>query len=481
VALLPLLLALAPPGGAPCVVSGTRAFLLGLVTGITWFIGTLYWLTDVMVTFGGLAYPLAVFAALLLIAYLALFPAGAAFVVARACARFGAEGLFLLPIAWIAAELLRGHLLTGFPWVPLGNSQIQVTPVAQLASVVGVYGLSGLVALPSAVLVYAWHRNGRPRAIALGTTAAIFAAVLAWGAWRVSDGGLLREGTPVRVGLVQGNVPQGQKWNPAVASEIFTRYLELSRQAVRSGAHLVLWPESSTPFMFEENPALADAIRQLARESQTTFLVGSDQIERTSPPKYFNSAFLVQPTGLVAGVYRKMHLVPFGEYVPFKRLLFFVGPLVEAAGDFAEGDRVTVFPVDGGTISTAICYEIVFPELARAAVLGGSRLLSTITNDAWYGRTSAPWQHFDQARMRAIEQGRYLVRSANTGVTGIVDPYGRVMQRSALFEPAVLVGDVRFLEGLTVYARIGDALAYACVVLSLVIGVWPARKATSYA
>jgi apolipoprotein N-acyltransferase len=287
----------------------------------------------------------------------------------------------------------------------------------------------------------------------------------------------------VRVGLVQGSVEQGQKWDPTRASEIFSRYLELSRRAVRSGARLVLWPESSTPFLFEESPA-ADAIRNLARESQTRFLVGSDQVERTSPPRYFNSAFLIQPDGAVGGVYRKMHLVPFGEYVPFKHVLFFAAPLVEAAGDFSEGDRVTVFPVGGGSISTAICYEVVFPELARRAVLDGSRLLSTITNDAWYGRTSAPWQHFDQARMRAIEQGRYLVRAANTGISGIVDPYGRVVERSRLFEPAVIVGDVRFLEGLTVYARMGDTFAYACLLLSVVVCVWPVRwrraRAASY-
>jgi apolipoprotein N-acyltransferase len=171
-----------------------------------------------------------------------------------------------------------------------------------------------------------------------------------------------------------------------------------------------------------------------------------------------------------------MHLVPFGEYVPFKRLLFFAAPLVEAAGDFSPGETLTVFTVPGGTVSTAICYEVVFPELARGAVLGGSRLLSTITNDAWYGRSSAPWQHFDQARMRAIEQGRYLVRAANTGISGIIDPYGRVIRRSALFETAVVTGDVRFLDWLTVYARMGDAFVWACLVLSVVVSVWPARS-----
>jgi apolipoprotein N-acyltransferase len=480
VALVPLLAAIgAPLKGPPMVgarpISTHRALRYGLVTGVVWFIGTLYWLSEVMVTFGGLPTAVAWFAALLLIVYLALFPAAAAAVVARACARVGPEGLLVMPMAWIGSEYLRGHLLTGFPWVPLGNAIVE-SPIAQIASAIGIYGLSGLVALPATALVYAWSRRGVPAIAAVLGSVVLVGGVWFWGAARIGSATLTSSGTPIRVGLVQGNVEQGQKWNPALADEIFTRYLDLSRDAVRRGARLVVWPESSTPFMFEESPALSDTIRRLAIESQTTFLVGSDQVERDTPPRYYNSAFLVQPNGAVGGTYRKMHLVPFGEYVPFKKIFAFASPLVEAAGDFAEGGRITVFPVAGGTVSTAICYEVVFPELARGAVLGGSRLLSTITNDAWYGRSSAPWQHFDQARMRAIEQGRFLIRAANTGISGIVDPYGRVLARSALFEPAVVIGEVRFLEGLTVYARMGDALSYACLLLSALVCFWPSRR-----
>src|SRR4029453_16656240 len=162
----------------------------------------------------------------------------------------------------------------------------------------------------------------------------------------------------------------------------------------------------------------------------------------------------------VAGVYRKMDRVPFGEYVPLKNLLFFVGPLVEAAGAFTPGQSMVLLPTLQGAISTAICYEIVYPALVRESVVMGSELLTTITNDAWYGYSSAPYQHFMQASMRAIEQGRYLARSANTGISGIVDPYGRVLVQSALFETTVVTGDVKLLSHLTVYARIGDLFAY---------------------
>jgi apolipoprotein N-acyltransferase len=174
----------------------------------------------------------------------------------------------------------------------------------------------------------------------------------------------------------------------------------------------------------------------------------------------------VAADGTTAGVYRKMHLVPFGEYVPLKRLLFFAGPLVEQVGPFSAGEQATLLPVGGHLLSTAICYEVVYPNLVRQSVRGGSELLTTITNDAWFGRTSAPYQHFAQASMRAVEEGRYLVRSANTGVSGIVDPYGRVVERSEVDERVVMVGEARFLNGSTFYARHGDVFAYASVVMA---------------
>ena len=239
-----------------------------------------------------------------------------------------------------------------------------------------------------------------------------------------------------------------------------------------------MWPESSTPFYFEEarDRADADRLRALAQQLRVPILIGSDQIEKGLPPKYFNSAFLVREDGSTGGVYRKMHLVPFGEYVPFKRMLFFAAPLVEAVSDFSEGDQPTLLPVGGHLISTSICYEIVYPNLVRQFVAGGSELLTTITNDAWFGKTSAPYQHFAQASMRAIEEGRYLVRSANTGISGIVDPYGHVVEQTRIYQPAVVVGEARFLRTTTVYARTGDVFAYASVVATLALVVLSRRR-----
>jgi apolipoprotein N-acyltransferase len=174
----------------------------------------------------------------------------------------------------------------------------------------------------------------------------------------------------------------------------------------------------------------------------------------------------VKPDGATGAVYRKMHLVPFGEYVPLKRLLFFVGPIVEAVSDFTPGDVPVLLPVGDHVASTAICYEVIYTSLMRQFVLEGSELLTTITNDAWYGRSSAAYQHWDQAAMRAIENGRYLARAANTGISGFVDPYGRVLAKSDLFEQALLIEDIRFLQSRTIYTQIGDLIAWLSLALT---------------
>jgi apolipoprotein N-acyltransferase len=210
-------------------------------------------------------------------------------------------------------------------------------------------------------------------------------------------------------------------------------------------------------------------IRDLAREVHVPLLFGSEQIGRVDgAARLHNTAFMLGPDGETAGVYHKIQLVPFGEYIPLQGLISFVSPLVDRFAPFAAGDAIALLPIGSHLLSTAICYEVVFPWLARDAVAGGSNLLTTITNDAWYGRSSAPYQHFAMASMRAIEQGRYLARAANTGISGVVDPYGRVVARSAIFEQASLVEEVRLLTGRTIYSRLGDLVAYVALVLTAV-------------
>ena len=456
-----------------------RAFTLGLVTGTIYFAGTLYWITGVMARYGDMAFWVAVLINAALILYLALFPAIFALTVRRIVAARGPTALIAAPIVWVATELGRTHIFTGFPWVLLGYSQTSVLPIAQFASLFGVYGVSMLVASVSAALALLWNAKlakpakdsiFSPRTLRSYTPVVIVFSIVmgvaVWGSRRAAIAEWTHTGEPIRVGLIQGNIDQSEKSDPARAAAIFQDYLGMTRQAIREGAGFVIWPESSTPFRFEDDPFAAAQIRTLARQAKVPILFGSDQFLRGAngaPTTFYNSAFLVRADGTTGGVYRKIHLVPFGEYVPAQRLLFFAAPLVQAVSDFSAGEEATLLPVGDHLVSTAICYEVVYPNLVRQFVAGGSEMLTTITNDAWFGPTSAPHQHFEQASMRAIEEGRYLVRAANTGISGIVDPYGRVLARTGTFERAAVVGEARFLKTMTLYARTGDLLAYASV------------------
>jgi apolipoprotein N-acyltransferase len=444
-----------------------RSFFLGLLTGGVYFSGTLYWLVETMTTFGGLSSPVAVVAAGLLVAYLALFPAAFAVILVRFVRIFGTGAVLLAPPVWLTTELGRQYVWDGFPWELLGYSQVTLLPIAQLASLFGVYGLSGLLALVSAAAALIVVERSRRRYAVAAVTVLITAACAVWGSARLRASTLTSTGTPVRAAVIQGNVAQEDKWNPALADAITESYIAMTRQALAQGATFILWPESSTPFYFEQDVVRGAAIRRLARESRATLVIGSDQIEpvksvaaEPASERSYNAAFVIKPDGTVGAVYRKMHLVPFGEYVPLKHLLFFVGPIVEAVSDFIPGTEATLLPIDSHVASTAICYEVIYGSLMRQFVLEGSQLLTTITNDAWYGRSSAAFQHWDQASMRAIENGRYLARAANTGISGFVDPYGRVLAKSRLFEQTLLVGDLRFLTGRTLYSRIGDLVAW---------------------
>jgi apolipoprotein N-acyltransferase len=480
IALVPLLVALGGwtgRGDALPGVSTRHGFFLGLIAGFIHFAGTVYWTGATVSTFGGIPPFVAVIVAGLLAFYMAAYVAAFGAIMAILIRRFNVRGLWLAPAVWVSTEYLRGILIGGFPWIPLGNTMVTLLPIAQLASLVGVYGLTIFVALLNAGFAVAAIASGRRRVIAIASTLALIVSASIWGGMRLRSN-VLTNGAPIKVGLIQGNIAQTDKWNPALAPMILDRYLQLSHQAVEKGAQFLIWPESSTPFDFEDDSG-GETIRRMVRELRTPLLLGSDELEPGDPPRYYNAGFMLDTMGATAAVYRKMHLVPFGEYVPFQKLLFFVGPLVDAVSAFSPGTRVTMMPVDGHMVSTAICYEVTYPSQALEAVRNGSELLTTITNDAWYGESSAPFQHFEMAMMRAIEQGRYLVRSANTGISGIVDPYGRVLIRTNLFETAAVVGEARFVQATTVYATIGDLAAYvsaAIVALSLAVAFAEGRK-----
>jgi apolipoprotein N-acyltransferase len=418
---------------------------------------------------------------LLLAAYLALYVGIFAVLVRLATQRWGVGGVWLAPLFWVATEWARSWVGGGFPWVLLGTSQATVLPIVQTASIVGVYGLSALLVLVSAAAVVLTLSRAAVHRRAAAAVAGLLLIVAAGGVLRVTRGELLASGAPLRVGLTQGSIPQDQKWDPRFRDQILRSYIDLSRQVIGAGAQLVVWPEAATPFYFDAESSLAAPIRRLAAETGTPFIIGSDELapgRGGQPGAVYNAAVFVGADGRTAGSYRKMTLVPFGEYVPLRRLLFFVSPLVEAVSDFSAGTDAVVFDAEGRRISVAICYESVYPAIARQFVARGSQLLATITNDAWFGRSSAAYQHFEQGVLRAVEQGRYVVRAANTGISGAVDPYGRVLAMTPLFEPATLTVDVRLLEQRTIYSQTGDVIvwvAFAAAAFTAVPRRWGRR------
>jgi apolipoprotein N-acyltransferase len=460
------------------VTSGWRGprhlFLLAASSGFVYFAGMLYWAVGTMATYGGIGGWVAFLVGVLMWAYLAIYVGLFGALFGLAVRRFGTNGIWLAPACWVASEWVRSNAFGGFPWGTLGASQASVLPIVQLASVTGVHGLSALVSLVSAAAAALAFGRRRSTVVGAAAVGALLVAVTAGGTARLAASALTRTGTVTRVGLVQGNVDLLEKWDPRSRDLILSRYLALSQQAIGAGASMVFWPEASTPFYFDAEGVLADPVRRLALQSHVPFIIGTDEYQygtNGAGDRIFNTAVVVGVDGLSHGTYRKMRLVPFGEFVPLKKLLFFVGPLVQSVSDFSEGTEPVVLDANGRKVSVAICYESIYPEIDRAFVLRGSELLATITNDAWFGRSSAPYQHFAMGAIRAVEEGRYVVRAANTGISGAVDPYGRVLLATPLFEPASVTVDVRLLTGRTIYGRLGDVVVWISMAIAVAAAV----------
>ena len=461
VALAPLLIALASAR------SGAHGFRLGYLTGAVSSLGLVYWTALVVTQFGGLPLPVGIAVMVLLCLALALFPSLFGWCVATWSRALGPGALLLAPVAWVATEILRAHTLFNFAWCLLGYSQHANLPVLQLARYGAVYGVSFVVAAVAATLAYiAVEPAPAPRRRAGLATAAVLAVVWVHGAW------LLRQPLPeagrVRVGLVQASILQDEKWEPGRAWRNVEEHLRLTEDAARRGAALVVWPESAVPFFFDRDPVVSDLLREAARRHRIHLVFGNDDRDAGDDERRFRiwvGAKMLAPDGELALRYHKMRLVPFGEYVPIQSVLATagVGKLVQRVGEFTPGDELALGSMDTHRLAVFICYEAIFPDLVRGFVQRGADLLVNITNDGWYGRTSAPHQHMAMAVFRAVENGKSLVRAANTGITAMVDARGRVRQKTALFDRTALVGDVAIVPGRTPYARHGDVFAWACL------------------
>jgi apolipoprotein N-acyltransferase len=462
VALAPLLVAM---GG----VTPRRAAGLGYLSGLSFYLATIWWVINTMTTYGGMPVALSLIALGLLAGVLAGYTGTFAWLYA-----LGAPSLPvpLRPAAaaalWTALEFLRSFLFSGFPWALLGYTQYRQPGLRLLAALTGVYGLSAVLMLVNATLaetVGCWARRAaghgwrRDLMLAWGLAAVTLAGAWGYGVewWRDPTGG-----PAVGVGLLQGNIDQAVKWDRGHQVRTLETYERLARQAAVERPSLIVWPETAVPFFLRREPELGARVRAVAAATGVPMLVGSPDLGADG--LLYNSAFLIGTDGRLAGRYDKRHLVPFGEYVPLQRVFFFLDKLVTGIGDFGRGESATVFAGDPGRFSVMICYEVIFPTEVREFTRAGAQFLVNITNDAWFGRSGAPYQHLAMAAIRAVENGSYLIRAANTGVTAIIAPTGEILRQTPIFTEAVLTGTIRLRQGHTPYARYGDVVAWSCLV-----------------
>lgn len=437
-----------------------KAAGLGFIAGLIFFAGSLYWITPTVVQYGSLPWAVALGILLLLAGYLAIYFAG----FAAGVAFLGQNGVIFVLFTgglWVTFELLRSRLLIGFPWNLLGHSQYQNLPLIQIADATGVYGISFVVAAVNAGIAdgLVAHHGWRKRASSFATAGLLVSGAVIYG-W-VDQPRIPRP--EIRVALLQGNISQDIKWDPRFQDETMAAYQNLTLAQTRFHPDLVIWPETAVPFFLRHDQRLV-SVEKLADEINSSLLVSAPDRDGRASPRYTVSAFLIKPKIGITSTYDKIRLVPFGEYVPLKRILFFVTKLTQGAvGEFSPGTQMTVFPIPAGKFSVSISYEIYFATDVRRFVQKGAEFLVNITNDAWYGRSAAPYQHLSMVVFRAVENRRYLVRAANTGISAIVDPNGRIVSRSDLFESTAVRGTITANSDLTFYARYGDIFAWGIV------------------
>ncbi len=461
VALVPLLL-----------VMQRRPFRHGFVAGAVFFGTVLYWLNIVMTTYGGLHPVFSLAAYLILVAYLALFWGAATWACCRVEEKLRISRLVSFPVFWVALEFVRSFFLSGFPWATYGYSQQKFLVMIQSADLCGVYGISFLLVFSNVLLARLWGAYRLRQWSAVPRWGVVFwillfAGNLVYGFAHLDSPERLA-GEPLSVALVQGNIDQSIKWDPGHQRSTIDKYLNLSRSAAEEGpVDLLVWPESATPFYFQETGPLSEAVRDFTRSVDSQLLFGSPAYEVANRQyRYLNSAFLLDRGGEILGRSDKIHLVPFGEYVPLGRFLPFIEKLVVGVGDFSPGS-ISPLPVNGGEIGVLVCFEGIFPDLARDYVRKGSDLLVNITNDAWFGRSSAPAQHLAMTRFRAIENRRWVARAANTGISALIAPDGTMEEQSPVFKDLFLRGEVRLRDEITLYNRLGDLLPTLFLAVSI--------------
>lgn len=433
-------------------------FLLGEFAGIVYWLGICYWIQFVLEVHGGMGRwgGWATFALFCVAkaAHLAVFGMLAAVLLKT---RFAIPAIAAL---WTGIE--RTHGMFGFAWLTLGNAGIDMPLPLRVAPFTGVYGVSFVFALMSAVVAFLILRRGRKHLYWLAIVPGMLLLP-----------GLPARQTPTETALVlQPNMSEEEQWTPASAAAERDHIIRESLDASeRSRQQIIIWPESPGPLYYYRDPGFHQEATQLAQQADAYFLFGT--VAETPEGAPLNSAVLLRPDGGLVDRYDKINLVPFGEYVP--KFFGFVNRITQEAGDFAPGKRLVVFPMDTHRLGVFICYESVFPEEVREFVKGGANLLVNISNDGYFGHSAAREQHLEIARMRAVENSRWLIRSTNDGITAVIDPAGNVDERLPMYQETTAAVHFAFRDGTTMYSNYGDWFAWGCLIGAAIALVWSQR------
>lgn len=496
-----------------------QAGIFGLLTGLFHFSALLYWIVTVLGYYGGLplylSVPAFVLLALYMSVYLGIFAMVSRLLISRLPLLFA---LWLVPAAWVALDWCRSFLFSGFPWMDPGYGLAKVPWLLQSADLWGHYGLSYVLVLVNTLAalflapsgVAGAQKRERLTLIVPVILLCVGVALYSMVRWQQIER-QVRMGAAMRVGVVQGNIAQDQKWSPGLQEKTMANYIGQSKGLIeRRRPDLLIWPETALPFYPPGHPLLY-SVRDLAGQGDVALLTGAPWVEQrhkdakkrmervpeerdsqgwsgveqgkgdskgaaderdTQERQYFNSALLFDTQGRIAAGYSKSHLVPFGEYVPLKKMLPFLAPVVEAVGDFSPGVISHTLDCQNARIGVLICFESIFPEIARKWVGVNANLLVNLTNDAWYGRSSAPHHSLAMTMLRAVETRRFVVRAANTGFSGVIDPLGRVRMVSPLFEPWAEVDEVVLMEEKSAFVRWGYLFSPLCLGAVIISLAW---------
>ena len=464
VAFVPLLFA---------VKNSRHSFLSGYLFGLVFFAGTLFWLTNV--TRIGF---------FLLIFYLALYPAFFTFLISKW--NFAAKNFFGACL-WILLEYIASHLLTGFPWLLLGYSQYQNLKLIQISSLFGVYIISGLIILINIGLSELLLKRRRI-SVSLSFLFLIFAFVFGFynlhphhTSFPSTGWESFVKGEGLRISIIQGNIPSSLRWEPTSKEGNLRTYLELTEKATESKSELIIWPESAVNTYLRLDEPIQKILFESVKEGNFYLLTGSLDSRKGND---YNSAFLISPGGEIVQTYDKIHLVPYGEFVPGKKFLIFKRFMKKAAGfipNFSPGKNYTIFSLPAGNFATLICFEDIFPELSRRFTKRGANFLVNITNDSWFGSSGAS-QHFAISIFRAVENRRYLLRAANTGVSGVIAPSGKILKRvekngKSIFVSGFLNEEICPSSSLSFYTKFGNTpLMLICLGLMVILLIMKYEK-----